>query len=452
MKKKFTDAFIRSLGATGKSYGFGDTEHKGLMVRVAATGTRSFGIAYRSRTTGKVAFYTIGHYPEVSLADAFRRHAGVRNAIALGQDPQAAKVETRELKKSALSYDALVAAFVAGKLRRQRTAHDRELRLYRVGRRFGWSHRDVDTITQDEATACLIKLAERGYQNARGKPVGGPVEAFATKSLLGTMWRWARRLKHVKANIFADLDVEEARKPRRRSRVLNLDEIRAVWAALDHVGDFGYSADCATALRLILTTTARPGMVTGMVRDELCDLDAPQPKPVTHGQLRDVTDGNGPLWILSHERMKRDDEDDDTEPFIVPLNAMAVDLIAQASGAGQRVLGPAKVTGKELLKPNRLAGCLRAIVARLGIPRATPHDLRRTAGTLIQSAVLPDRPKYLLEEVGWLLSHKSADKNGVTGIYGRYQHLDEKRAMSAVLGREIGRILSTGAAKERAAA
>jgi hypothetical protein len=116
------------------------------------------------------------------------------------------------------------------------------------------------------------------------------------------------------------------------------------------------------------------------------------------------------------------------------------------------VLGPAKVTGKELLKPNRLAGCLRAIVARLGTPRATPQDLRRTAGTLIQSAVLPDRPKYLLEEVGWLLSHKSADKNGVTGIYGRYQHLDEKRAMSAVLGREIGRILSTGAATVRTAA
>jgi len=108
------------------------------------------------------------------------------------------------------------------------------------------------------------------------------------------------------------------------------------------------------------------------------------------------------------------------------------------------VFGAAKVTGKELLTPNKLAACLRAIVARLGIPRATPHDLRRTAGTLIQSAVLPDRPKYLLEEVGWLLSHKSADKNGVTGIYGRYQHLDEKRAMAAVLGREVARILEGG--------
>ena len=99
MKKKFTDALIRSLGATGKAYAFGDIEHKGLMVRVTPKGTRSFGIAYRSKITGKVAFYTIGHYPEVSLADAFRRHAEVRNAIALGQDPQAAKVETRELEK-----------------------------------------------------------------------------------------------------------------------------------------------------------------------------------------------------------------------------------------------------------------------------------------------------------------------------------------------------------------
>ena len=179
----------------------------------------------------------------------------------------------------------------------------------------------------------------------------------------------------------------------------------------------------------------------------------PQPKPVTHGQLRDVTDGNGPLWILPHERMKRDDEDDDTEPFIVPLNAMAVGLIAQANGAGKRVLGPAKFTGKELLKPNKLAGCLRAIVAKLGIPRATPHDLRRTAATLIRSAVLPDRPKFLDVEVGWLLSHKSADANSVTAIYtSRYDKLDEKRAMAAVLGREVTRILSVGAATMRAAA
>ena len=69
-------------------------------------------------------------------------------------------------------------------------------------------------------------------------------------------------------------------------------------------------------------------MVTGMLREELIDLDAPQPRPVLWGQLREVTDddaSNGPIWQLSHERMKREDDDyDSTDPFIAPLNAMAV--------------------------------------------------------------------------------------------------------------------------------
>jgi integrase len=105
--------------------------------------------------------------------------------------------------------------------------------------------------------------------------------------------------------------------------------------------------------------------------------------------------------------------------------------------AGGRVLRACKPGGKELVTPNKIAALMRAVVAKLGIPRARPHDLRRTASTLIQSAVLPDRPKYLLEEVGWLLSHRSQDKNGVTGIYGRYEHFEEKRAIATVLGPRV---------------
>jgi integrase len=451
MKIKFTDSFIRSLKATGKPYSHGDTEHKGLMIRVSATGTRTFALAYHSKADQKTRFLTFGQYGDVGLADAFAAHAKARAALASGEDPQAEKAEERALTKSTLSYEALVLLFVAGKLGRQRTAHDRTLRLHRAGRRFGWTQREIASITEDEAEQAIIKLAEKGYTNERGKPVGGRVEAFATKSLLGEMWRWAKRRKLIARNIFADLEVEEARKPRRRSRVLSYDEIRAVWTELDHPEEFGFSADSATALRLILATTARPGIVCGMSHDELVDLDAPQPKPVTHGMLRDVTDGNGPLWILPHERMKRDDEDDNTEPFIVPLNAMSVHLIRQTNSTSGRVLRACKPGGKELVSPNKIAALMRAVVAKLGIPRATPHDLRRTASTLIQSAVLPDRPKYLLEEVGWLLSHRSQDKNGVTGIYGHYEHLDEKRAMATVLARELSRILGTATAVRAAA-
>ncbi len=333
--------------------------------------------------------------------------------------------------------------------------------MRRISFAVGWGPREVSSITDDEAHDCLTKLAEREYRNERGRIIGGPVEAFATKSLLGTMWRWAKRAKHIRVNIFRDLDVDAARLPRRRNRVLTPVEIRTLWAELEQPEAFGFTADCATALRLILTTAARPGMVTGMTREELIDLDVLQPRPVLWGQLREVTDddaSNGPLWHLSHDRMKREDDDyDSTEPFIAPLNAMAVALIKGARGNdNRRVLGPARIKAKattHTMRGNDPAALMRAIWKKHNLPYARPHDLRRTAATLVQAAVLPDRPmKWSVEEVGWLLGHRNEKGGPVTLVYARYDHFDEKRAMAATLERELGRILRTGATTMRTAA
>ena len=198
-------------------------------------------------------------------------------------------------------------------------------------------------------------------------------------------------------------------------------------------------------------------MVTGMMREELIDLDMSQPRPVLWGQLREVTEddaSNGPLWHLSHERMKREDDDyDSTDPFIAPLNGMAVALIRGARGRdNRRVLGPARIKAKATSTDAANAGRTDARdLAKHGLPNARPHDLRRTAATLIQSAVLPDRPmKWSVEEVGWLLGHRNEKGGPVTLVYARYDHFDEKRAMAATLERELNRIL--GAATVRTAA
>jgi integrase len=459
MKIKFTDPVVRGLKNTGKAYSHGDTEHKGLMVRVSATGTKTFALAYHSKADQKTRFLTFGQYPHVSLADAFRRHAEGCAALANDEDPQAAKVEQRAQKKSALTFDEAITDFFAKHLSRKRTAKDGLRRLRRLSFAFGWGPRDLSNITDDEAQDCLTKLAERDYRNERGRVIGGKVEAFACKSLLGTMWRWAKRAKHVRVNIFRDLDVDAARRPRRRNRVLTPDEIRTLWAELDQPQAFGFTPDTATALRLILATAARPGMVTGMMREEMIDLDAPQPRPVLWGQLREVTEddaSNGPLWQLSHERMKREDDDyDSTDPFIVPLNGTAVALIREAQGRDNRVLGPARINAKpttHTMRGNEPAALMRAIWKKHGLPYARPHDLRRTAATLIQSAVLPDRPmKWNVEEVGWLLGHRNEKGGPVTLVYARYDHFDEKRAMTATLERELRRILGIGASKAAAA-
>ena len=450
MKAKFTDSFIRALKATGKPYSHGDTEHRGLMIRVGATGGKTFAMAYHAKADQKTRFLTFGRYPDVALADAFRRHAEARAAIEAGADPQTAKAEARAQKKSSLTFDELIAAFAARRARK-RTKRDGKRRLEKISFAFGWGDRDAAGITDDEAHDCLTRLADRDYCNERGRVIGGKVEAFACKSLLGSMWRWAKRAKILRTNIFRDLDVDAARKPRRRNRVLTPDEIRTLWTELDQPEAFGFTADAATALRLVLTTTARPGMVTGSLRDELVDLDAPQPRPVLWGQLREVSEddaSNGPLWALSHERMKRsDDEDEATDPFIAPLNGMAVALIRGAQGRdNRRVLGPALLNAKadtRTMRGNQPAALMRAIWHKHGFPSARPHDLRRTAATLIQSAVLPDRPmKWSVEEVGWLLGHRNEQGGPVTLVYARYDHFDEKRAMAATLERELRRILA----------
>ena len=105
---------------------------------------------------------------------------------------------------------------------------------------FGWGARDAASITDDEAHDCLTRLADREYCNESGRVIGGKVEAFACKSLLGTMWRWAKRAKHLRTNIFRDLDVDAARKPRRRNRVLTGDEIRTLWTELEQPQAFGF--------------------------------------------------------------------------------------------------------------------------------------------------------------------------------------------------------------------
>ena len=75
------------------------------MVRVSATGTKTFALAYHSKADQKTRFLTFGQYGDITLADAFARHAKARAALANGDDPQAAKVEQRALKKSALTFD-----------------------------------------------------------------------------------------------------------------------------------------------------------------------------------------------------------------------------------------------------------------------------------------------------------------------------------------------------------
>ena len=79
-----------------------------------------------------------------------------------------------------------------------------------------------------------------------------------------------------------------------------------------------------------------------------------------------------------------------------------------------------------------LHGAAQRIVRKLGMQRWTPHDLRRTAATIL------DREGYSLEQIGTLLAHT---RKGVTAVYARWDKFDLKREMATVLERSLREIL-----------
>jgi integrase len=147
-------------------------------------------------------------------------------------------------------------------------------------------------------------------------------------------------------------------------------------------------------------------MVRGMVGSELRDLTGPSL--------------HGPNWSLPAERMKA------KSSFISPLSGLALELIRPAlkSDADAPLFD---------LPRYYLDHAAKLIVDKLGMARWTPHDLRRTAATIL------DREGYSLEQIGALLAHTS---KGVTAVYARWDKFGLRREMAVVIERSIRETLA----------
>ena len=75
--------------------------------------------------------------------------------------------------------------------------------------------------------------------------------------------------------------------------------------------------------------------------------------------------------------------------------------------------------------------------------RWTPHDLRRTAATIL------DRSGYALEQIGAILAHT---RKGVTSMYARWDKFDLRRDMATVIEQSLRETLSETPAERPEAA
>jgi len=167
-----------------------------------------------------------------------------------------------------------------------------------------------------------------------------------------------------------------------RDRVLTADEIAAWFAALE-----ASPPAPRRALLLQLLTAARLGEVVGITRGEI--------------------DHRESVWHLPAHRAKTG------KARAIPLSPPALAILEPVTRT--------RVTAGHLLDTNEDA-CrrhMREAVKRAGLPRATPHDLRRSCATHL-AQLGTDR-----ETIDRILGHVDST---VGGRYDRYERQAEQRA------------------------
>jgi integrase len=171
-------------------------------------------------------------------------------------------------------------------------------------------------------------------------------------------------------------------KDRARSRILDDDELRSLWRAVEKIG-----GDTERYIKALLLTACR--------RNEVSDLD---PSEISGNQ-----------WVIPASRYKNKQE------HVIPL-----------VGDMKRLLGDG-------FKVSNFAKVKQRIDAELDIPHWTFHDLRRSARSLMSRAGVDAN---VAERC---LGHAI---QGVRGTYDRHEYLDEKRAAFEALAALVDRILN----------
>ena len=145
------------------------------------------------------------------------------------------------------------------------------------------------------------------------------------------------------------------------------------------------------------------------------------------------------IWGLSEGRVKN------KQKHCVPLNPLAMEILQEAkemypnsdwvfpSSVGKR--GEAKEAGVHPLVGSSVDHAVRRNLSAFGMARGTPHDLRRSASTLMTSSGVS---RFDLKRV---INHTDSE---VTGVYDRYAYLNEKRAALLKLEKKLLGIVNPG--------
>lgn len=370
-----------------KRYDVADSKVPGLVITVLPSGAKSWSVRYTF--AGKDRRLTIGNAAVIKL-DAARQAAGAAlRSVALGIDPQAAKVEERRKAREKSADDAkikdLYDRYIDEHVKPNTAASSLRVteNLFKLWILPKMGNRRIADIVEQDVIDAYTAAKRKGHATTANK-------VFVH---LRTFFRWG-----VRNRVFANDPTLKLKKPyeeNSRVRVLSDPEIVWFWRACETVGyPFG------PAGKLLLLTAARRGEVQFLSRREITDR----------------------IWTLPAERAKNGIE------HRIYLSDLAVNAVNEAAKVKSRHgfyfttdgenassgYGNAKIRFDREMKKLALADGAE-------FKPWVFHDLRRTAASGMA------RLGVALPVIERCLNHVSGSFAGIVGVYQQHQYTDEMR-------------------------
>jgi integrase len=350
----------------------------GLYLFCTLDGTRSWRYDYR--LAGKRKTFTIGIYPEITLADAREHHGHARKLVAAGQCP--VLIKRRERQAALLGADNTVKA-MAEAWYTELAPHKSE--SWRLGNR-----QRLDRYIYPAMGNLPITDIEAADVLALVKGIKFPKTAEYTRQILSRVFSYAIINLRARTNPAREVQGAIRVPPATHHKPIAAKEIPAFIEKLD-----GYSGRIPTKLaaKLLLLTMVRKRELTETPWEEI--------------------DFDNALWTIPAERMKR------RMGHVVPLSAQALQAFKElkAMACGSRYVFPNFGNLRKPMSPTTLNGMF--VRLNFAVP---PHSLRATAST-----VLNESNKFRPDVIERQLSH--IERNRIRASYNQAEYLDERREM-----------------------
>lgn len=341
---------------------------------------------YNYRFAGKRKTLAVGVYPEISLAQARKRHQSARRLLGDGIDPSADKKNRRSLSREVESstFEAVAQEWL--RIRGPKSdGGDKRLHRLLAKDLFPFiGNRPVAQIEPMELLKVLRKIQDRGAIDT----------AHRAKQIASMVFRYAIATGRSERDPGADLKGALAQPKRRHFKAIT--DLKQLGELLRAATNYSGTPIVKAALRLTPLLFCRPGEL----------------RHIEWGEV----DFEGSRIELSAQKMKMHNA------HIIPLSLQATEILLdlqRLTGNGRFVFPNARDSNTPMSE-----NAVRKALRKLGYRNedVSPHGFRATARTLLDEQL--GYPQHLIEHQ---LSHTVKDANG--RAYNRTTHLKDRREM-----------------------